>query len=58
MACLVRVPMEVVKQRRQTHPANKSSLRIALAAYKYEGIRKVRLPFYFFYNLGLKKMEK
>ncbi|KAJ8910151.1 hypothetical protein NQ315_007480, partial [Exocentrus adspersus] len=40
MACLVRVPIEVVKQRRQTQLGNKSSLRIALAAYKYEGIRK------------------
>ncbi|XP_018576482.1 S-adenosylmethionine mitochondrial carrier protein homolog [Anoplophora glabripennis] len=40
MACLVRVPMEVVKQRRQTQLGNKSSLRIALSAYKYEGIRK------------------
>lgn len=43
MACLVRVPIEVVKQRRQTHAGNKSSLRIALAAYKYEGIRKVQI---------------
>ncbi|KAJ8931833.1 hypothetical protein NQ314_015230 [Rhamnusium bicolor] len=40
VACLVRVPIEVVKQRRQTHPGNKSALRIAMAAYKYEGIRK------------------
>ncbi|XP_023016905.1 S-adenosylmethionine mitochondrial carrier protein homolog [Leptinotarsa decemlineata] len=40
MACLIRVPIEVVKQRRQTHPGNKSSMRIALSAYKHEGFRK------------------
>ncbi|KAJ8953589.1 hypothetical protein NQ318_003012 [Aromia moschata] len=40
MACLVRVPMEVVKQRRQTNTKNISSLKIAMTAYKYEGIRK------------------
>ncbi|KAJ8979861.1 hypothetical protein NQ317_016045 [Molorchus minor] len=40
MACLVRVPIEVVKQRRQTSPKNISSIRIVIKAYKYEGIRK------------------
>ncbi|XP_056649140.1 S-adenosylmethionine mitochondrial carrier protein homolog [Diorhabda sublineata] len=39
-ACLIRVPMEVVKQRRQTQSNNKSSLKIALSAYKHEGIVK------------------
>ncbi|XP_072383081.1 mitochondrial S-adenosylmethionine carrier protein isoform X1 [Diabrotica undecimpunctata] len=38
-ACLVRVPMEVVKQRRQTQSGNKPSLKIALSAYKHEGLR-------------------
>lgn len=37
MACLVRVPMEVAKQRKQTSIAYKSSIRILMAAYKYEG---------------------
>lgn len=40
MACLVRVPMEVVKQRKQTSLVNKSSLRILLSAYKHEGFFK------------------
>jgi len=37
MACLVRVPMEVVKQRKQTSLGNKSSMKILMSAYKYEG---------------------
>ncbi|CAG9864417.1 unnamed protein product [Phyllotreta striolata] len=39
VACLVRVPMEVVKQRRQTQTGNKSSWRIAMSAYKHEGVK-------------------
>nr|CAI5847228.1 unnamed protein product [Callosobruchus analis] len=39
-ACLVRVPIEVVKQRRQTQLDNKSSLKIAFSAYKEDGIKK------------------
>ncbi|CAH1984301.1 unnamed protein product [Acanthoscelides obtectus] len=39
-ACLVRVPIEVVKQRRQTQMDNKSSLKIAFDAYKEDGFRK------------------
>lgn len=39
-ACLIRVPMEVVKQRRQTQSHNKSSWKIALSAYKHEGVVK------------------
>lgn len=41
MACLVRVPMEVAKQRKQTSIAYKSSIRILMAAYKYEGFFRV-----------------
>lgn len=40
MACLVRVPMEVVKQRKQTSVGHKSSIKILRAAYKYEGFFK------------------
>ncbi|XP_060521472.1 S-adenosylmethionine mitochondrial carrier protein homolog isoform X2 [Cylas formicarius] len=40
MTCLIRVPMEVVKQRRQTDSSNSSALKIAMSAYKYEGICK------------------
>lgn len=40
---MVRVPIEVVKQRRQTQSGNKSALKIALSAYKHEGLRKVML---------------
>ncbi|CAG9818712.1 unnamed protein product [Phaedon cochleariae] len=40
VACIIRVPVEVVKQRRQTHPGNKSSMKIFLSAYKHEGFRK------------------
>lgn len=40
VACLVRVPMEVVKQRKQTTMANKSSIKILMSAYKYEGLFK------------------
>ncbi|KAL1494527.1 hypothetical protein ABEB36_010111 [Hypothenemus hampei] len=40
MACLVRVPMEVAKQRKQTSIVYKSSIRILLGAYKYEGFFK------------------
>ena len=36
VACLVRVPMDVVKQRRQT--VELSSLQIAAAAYRNEGV--------------------
>lgn len=41
MACLIRVPVEVVKQRRQTLHSSKhsTSLKILLKAYKHEGIR-------------------
>lgn len=42
VACLVRVPMEVVKQRRQTVADNRmTSLRILRHAYETEGLRKV-----------------
>ncbi|KAH1025922.1 hypothetical protein HUJ05_010541 [Dendroctonus ponderosae] len=40
MACLVRVPMEIAKQRKQISPTDKSSLRILMSAYKYEGFFK------------------
>ncbi|CAG9774063.1 unnamed protein product [Ceutorhynchus assimilis] len=40
MACLVRVPMEVAKQRKQTSLVDKSAIKILLAAYKYEGFFK------------------
>ncbi|XP_050302937.1 S-adenosylmethionine mitochondrial carrier protein homolog [Anthonomus grandis grandis] len=40
MACLVRVPMEVVKQRKQTSAGYKSSWKILMSAYKYEGFFK------------------
>ncbi|XP_066253428.1 S-adenosylmethionine mitochondrial carrier protein homolog [Euwallacea similis] len=40
MACLVRVPMEVAKQRKQTSIAYKSSIRILMEAYKHEGFFK------------------
>ncbi|GJQ72145.1 hypothetical protein Trydic_g3239 [Trypoxylus dichotomus] len=39
VACLIRVPMEVVKQRRQT-TKSKSSLSILISAYKNEGFIK------------------
>lgn len=40
VACLIRVPVEVVKQRRQTmHGTKHTSLKILLRAYKHEGIR-------------------
>ncbi|XP_022903468.2 S-adenosylmethionine mitochondrial carrier protein homolog [Onthophagus taurus] len=40
VACLVRVPMEVVKQRRQTCPKNSTSMAIALDAWRSEGLLK------------------
>ncbi|XP_018326502.1 S-adenosylmethionine mitochondrial carrier protein homolog [Agrilus planipennis] len=41
VACLVRVPVEIVKQRRQTSiGTNTSSIKIFLNAYKTEGLRK------------------
>lgn len=44
VACLIRVPIEVVKQRRQTsHGSKQTSLKILLKAYKTEGFRKVRI---------------
>lgn len=40
VACLIRVPVEVVKQRRQTtHGTKYTSMKILLRAYKHEGIR-------------------
>lgn len=39
VACLVRVPMEVVKQRRQTQTGHKTSWKIACSAYRHEGIK-------------------
>lgn len=42
MACLIRVPVEIAKQRRQTisNKHNQTALQILWQAYKTEGIRK------------------
>lgn len=42
-SCLIRVPVEVVKQRRQTGFKTQSSLKIALDAYNNEGLFKASL---------------
>lgn len=40
MGCLIRVPVEIAKQRRQTTSARTSSISILMEAYRTEGIRR------------------
>lgn len=40
MACLVRVPIEIAKQRRQTISSRTSSISILMEAYRTEGVRR------------------
>lgn len=40
ISCLIRVPVEVVKQRRQTGCHSRSSMKIAIDAYRQEGVFK------------------
>lgn len=40
MACLIRVPVEIAKQRRQTINSRTSSISILAEAYRTEGIRR------------------
>lgn len=40
MACFIRVPVEIAKQRRQTISSRTSSISILMEAYRTEGIRR------------------